>query len=250
MRTRTKAVVAIGLTTVVAAGAVYAAGTAGHFGLNRIERLLSVDQDRDKRVSAQEFEAAEAKRFVARDLNKDGILTAEELAAFSQRFGRRKGWSDRLFERSDADKDGKLSKQEFEQDQKAMFARLDKNGDGKLTSDESPRWFNRRAANRGADTQTLEDVLARAERRFAAMDTNSDGTVLKNEIDAAAAERQAHRVKREMHRFDANRDGKITQDEYMMSAKRRFSALDLDDDGRISADDMSPSVRSEWNKAK
>lgn len=250
MQTGTKAVVAIGLMTGLAAGAVYAAGKAGHFGLSRIERLLSVDQDQDRRVSAQEFEAAEVRRFAARDLNKDGILTAEELAAFSQRFGRRTGWSDRLFERSDADKDGKLTKQEFEQGQKAMFARLDKNGDGKLSSDESPRWFNRNAANRGAGAQTLEEVLARAEKRFSAMDTNSDGTVLKSEIDAAAAERQAYRVRREMHRFDADRDGKITQDEYMMPAKRRFSALDLDNDGRISADDMSPSVRSEWNKAK
>ena len=250
MRTGAKAVIAVSLVTGLAAGAVYAAGRAGNLGFNRIQRLLALDQDQDKLVSVQEFEAAQVRRFAARDLNKDGALVADELAKSPHRPWRGAGRTDRLFERSDTDKDGKLTRQEFEQGEKTMFARRDKNGDSKLSSDEAPRWFNRRGASAGTGVQTLEDLLARAAKRFSAMDTNSDGTVQKSEIEVADAERQAYRVKREMHRFDANRDGKITQEEYMIPAKRRFTAIDLDNDGRISAEDMPPGVRSEWNKAK
>ena len=41
-----------------------------------------------------------------------------------------------MFERMDADRDGKLTLAEFSAREEKLFARLDKNGDGVITRDE------------------------------------------------------------------------------------------------------------------
>lgn len=249
MRNSPKVLAVGGVFLSLAVGAGLAAGPSGPMG-NRFGRLLILDQDHDKAVTEQEFEAQQSRRFAERDANKDGVLGADEIARSTRRKSNGANYAQRLFQRFDADKDGKLTWAEFEQGEKASFAKRDKNTDGKLTGEETSRWFNRRGAPRPGGTQTLDEVLARSKTRFVTLDTNADGTVLLTEVEAADAERQAYRVKREMHRFDANHDGKVTQDEYMMPAKRRFSSLDLDNDGRISASDLPPNVRVEWSTSK
>jgi Ca2+-binding EF-hand superfamily protein len=51
-----------------------------------------------------------------------------------------------------------------------------------------------------------------------------------------------------MHRSDADKDGRITLDEFTARAAKRFATLDLNNDGRIAADDLPPGERWSWDK--
>ena len=242
-------VLAAGGIMALAAGGVVAAEKSGGFDGNRFGRLMSLDRDQDRAVSAAEFDQGQERRFAERDTNKDGVLKADEIVFTRARPG--KGDRiERMMKRFDTNADGRLTKDEFDQGQKSSFAKRDKNADGKISADEAPRWFVRRGGANRQGNETLDDVISRGALRFKSMDANADGVVERGEIEAAEAVRRDYQIKREMHRFDANHDGTVTKDEYMMPAKRRFSLLDLDDDGRITAADLPPSIRSEWKASK
>lgn len=101
-----------------------------------------------------------------------------------------------LLEHSDANDDGKISKEEFKGPDE-MFDRLDKNGDGTLTEDEATA-----AGNRGGQ-----------QARFAQMDP-------------------AERWKGMLERFDKDNDGKISEAEFE-GPDKIFGFLDRNDDGVI-----------------
>lgn len=61
----------------------------------------------------------------------------------------RKSQTDQLFEQYDADKDGKLSKEEVPAEMQSFFDTLDKNEDGFLTKDEIPEMGGRGGRGRG-----------------------------------------------------------------------------------------------------
>jgi Ca2+-binding EF-hand superfamily protein len=102
------------------------------------------DTDKDGKISKAESEANQQRRFQQMDANVDGFVTQEEAkAAFDKmRADHPKpadGQADKgqgFINRLDADKDGKISKAEWDQGGQQMFAKLDKNTDGKLTPDE------------------------------------------------------------------------------------------------------------------
>lgn len=101
------------------------------------------DTDKDGKIAAAESAAAEAKRFRQMDADADGFVTVEEAKVAFDKLRAEHGMSDgkgnRFFDRADADKDGKISKAEWEQGGQTMFAKLDKNADGKITPDEMKR---------------------------------------------------------------------------------------------------------------
>lgn len=98
--------------------------------------------------------------------------------------------------------------------------------------------------------------------RFAALDTNGDGVITREEADAgSAARRQAidangdgeisfeemaaqvrsRREERARERFaelDANGDGRVTVDELPDRGARMFDLLDADDDGRVTREEI------------
>jgi predicted dienelactone hydrolase len=61
----------------------------------------------------------------------------------------RKSYADQMFEQYDADKDGKISKEEAPEQLQAFFDTLDKNEDGFLTKDELAEIAGRGRSNRG-----------------------------------------------------------------------------------------------------
>lgn len=65
------------------------------------------------------------------DTNADNVLSAEEIAAASER-------GKAMLERADTDKDGRVTRAEIEASMAAMVDRFDKNGDGVISEDERP----------------------------------------------------------------------------------------------------------------
>lgn len=103
----------------------------------RANRILArLDRDGDARASLAETARAGriGRRFERADADRDGLLTAAEIAAAAERHGARR--IERLVRRADADGDGRVSKSEATKVAEARFERLDQNGDGLLQAAE------------------------------------------------------------------------------------------------------------------
>jgi Ca2+-binding EF-hand superfamily protein len=177
--------------------------------------------------------------FTQLDSDSDGFVTRDEVAAEKQ------GLLRRLLRISDANKDGKLDRDEFVAglkstrpqrrsepladtrpepggfDPAAMFRRMDANGDGIVTLDEIPS--DRREGFAG--------LLSRA-------DTNGDGKLSRDEFDKARS-LFAGRFGRGSAQNDPN-----DRPESAPAASAVFLALDRDGDGRLSADEIRNSPDS------
>lgn len=102
-------------------------------------------------------------------------------------------------------------------------------------------WRGEHRGNRG------QGGMERRIARFKALDKNGDGSIDKVELQSASDEEVAYRVRRLMHSLDADKNGKISREEFLAPAKRRFARMDLNDDGKITADDLPPGRRSRWS---
>lgn len=72
-----------------------------------------------------------------------------------------------------------------------------------------------------------------------AADTNSDGVLSRDEIEALALKRIVSRAADRMERrLDVNGDGKITLAEVENQRKKEFAALDRNEDGKIDRGEM------------
>ena len=83
-----------------------------------------------------------ADRFFDRlDANQDGALTGDELAVLSSGPAAAMGGGSlrRMIGQSDANNDGRISREEMTAGAERMFKRMDANGDGVLSEDERPR---------------------------------------------------------------------------------------------------------------
>ena len=215
-------------------------------------------------MTQDEFDATTRARFARLDKNSDGVIDASEIEAALARRVERRGkdggrMGQRLMRAFDTDRDGKVTKEEFMASVRARFAQLDLNNDGRITDDDLPpvmrgrnilagegsgRGPGRRILRllRDADTNkdgvvTLDETLAAADKRFARLDRNKDGIVDKADGDALRAETVDYRVKRFIHNFGADSDGKVTKEQFAAKARERFARMDLNNDGTISRDE-------------
>ena len=159
-----------------------------------------------------------------------------------------------LLERSDADDDGKISKDEFKGPDE-VFDRLDKNGDGAITEDEM-----KGAGNRGGqdgrqqmdpaerwksllerfdkdnDGNISEAEFEGPDRVFGFLDKNGDGVITEDEGKQAGGgpggrqtQDAAARFGKMLENWDADGDGQISKDEYK-GRPENFARLDGDGD--------------------
>lgn len=222
---------------------------------NNIDAFVAQhDGNADGRLTWQEFDAFRRSRFDATDANGDGTVDVEEyVQEFEDRMreemeqgrGEQVEQTRRRFAALDADKDGQVSKKEFDasgervwtEGQKAMASKGDAKADEEKTAEAAAR-FDRRP-NRLAlpSSHTAEGFLA-------LYDGNGDGKVERGEFDRARTEQFA--------RTDADRNGRLSQDEYLAEyedrldrhiatqtggsdkqTRVRFGALDTDKDGKM-----------------
>ena len=137
--------------------------------------LLSLDANKDGKVSAEEFINGLKKEFDARDTNKDGVLSADEFVVY---------WCGKTAD----PKASKAKAAKVSQLKGHMMKHIDKNMDGMVTQDECVIFWS---------------------TRFSAADTNKDGKVSKAEFEAV--------LKQAAKRMDANKDGFLAVEEYSLS---------------------------------
>lgn len=233
-------------------------------------------------MTAEDFDTRTRERFARLDKNSDGIVDAAEVEAGMAAMGsRRREIGDmmrgRLQGRFDADRDGKITREEFLARAGREFARVDLDGDGRITDADLPPVMRGRGVLKGeasgipggrgarptggathggmmggglqrliaADANkdgiiTREEVLAEAGKRFVELDRNKDGVVDKADHDAMRKEMTDYRVRRFLHEHGAGTDGKLTREQFQKSAKERFAERDINNDGRVDRQDMMP----------
>lgn len=104
---------------------------------------------------------------------------------------------------ADANSDGAVTKAEMLADVDARFAKLDANKDGKIGKDERPGGGEGRGGRMmsridtdGDGAISLDEQRAQATRRFERVDANKDGTIDQAERDAARDKMRARMERR------------------------------------------------------
>lgn len=103
-------------------------------------------------------------------------------------------------------------------------------------------WLTQVDANKDGAV-SLDEIKTARNARFADFDRDKDGVVNSAEVEAAVREGVERMTKRIVRRFDKDRDGTITRDEFNRFAVERFSWLDLNDDGTVTKDEMPRRMR-------
>ena len=252
--------------------------TGGHGG-NAF--ITAWDDDGDGKVSRAEYETVRKARFAATDGNHDDSLSVEEyLNEYSVRLDRDIAdernaslkQTDTRFKALDKDSDRLVSRAEYDSSGERAFVQLDRNKDGRITTDDSDPAAKQSPRRRsiigmptshnlagmleiydddGDDVLTREQYDTQRAKVFAATDTNQDGKLdhdeYTNEFSARLAQRVEDRrqsqLKQGRVRFkaiDANESGGISRDEYFAMSARMFERTDTNKDGAITQDDPPP----------
>jgi Ca2+-binding EF-hand superfamily protein len=221
----------LALLSCVAVGLATPALAEGPGGL-----FKTADTNKDGVIDQTEFQGSRDKWFADLDTNKDGFITTDELKAFGEKMhaqwqqkhadangsqaqtapdaSRGDRMAQHILARVDTDKDGKISKAEFDTESTALFKLLEKKSDGKIASDEVP------ARHWGKGPQ------------FGMMDTDKDGKVTKAEFTAAEDQM--------FQKLDENGDGVITADEMQAGHHRHHGQDGQMPDGNAPAPEQAP----------
>ena len=158
-------------------------------GTGPMERFAHLDRNSNNQIETYEWDRDRA-AFDRLDLNKDGVLTGDELPAGAPR-GTRETDADSADDRLaflDTNRNGRVERREWD-GSAAAFERLDQNNDGRLTRME-------------IDSAPMSD-------RFANLDLDDDGRITMNEWNWS---------RRTFDEQDLNRDGALTPREFRSGA--------------------------------
>jgi Ca2+-binding EF-hand superfamily protein len=242
----------------------------GGHGNNITAFIAQHDANADGRLTWEEFDAFRRTRFEATDANGDGTVDVEEyVQEFEDRMreemeqgrGEQVEQTRRRFAALDTDNDGHVSRVEFDasgervwsEGQKALAGKPEGKDDGEKTTDGAARFEQRPNRLALPSSHTAEGFLA-------LYDGNGDGKVERAEFDQARATQFA--------RTDADRDGRLSQDEYVAEYEERldrhiatqtggsdkqtrvrFGALDTDKDGRMTFAEYQASGKRTFDAA-
>jgi Ca2+-binding EF-hand superfamily protein len=167
----------------------------------------NLDKNSDGKISRDEFQGP-PQFFDRLDANGDGVITEDEFNRARQWRGDRPRLGDNLVKLLDADNDSKVSRDEFARITD-LFARLDRDGDGMLTSEEltgiavlSPNagnsevsaLFEKYDANKDgklSEEELKADARFNRPQFFRMLDRDKDGFVSKEELGQVLNRQQA-----------------------------------------------------------
>ncbi len=214
------------------------------------------------------FDAQLRERFARLDKNSDGILDAAEIEAGAmERMGGNRGrgpdmgaqpGGQFMLRQLGADKEGKLTKQGFLDRVKARFAEADLNNDGRITEEDLPPMMRGRGVIATENIKnsrmpmlrflhdvevkdgaiTLDAVLASSAKQFDRMDRSKDGIVDQGDFAAMRKDMTDYQVKRFIHRYGADKDGKVTREQFFAKESQRFAEADINGDGVVGRSEM------------
>lgn len=114
---------------------------------------------------------------------------------------------EQMFEKHDANKDGKLTKDEMPEKALRMFDRVDQNKDGAVTK---------------AEAEAAQEKFQKKRH-----------------------ERHGKFQAKMMEKFDTNKDGQVSQAEFTDFSMKKFKEIDADGDGNVTQDEMEKHRESE-----
>jgi len=139
-----------------------------------------------------------------------------------------------------ADQAKPVSRTALSDELNADYADLDADKDGKVTGEEIKARLVRKTE---ADLAVLKKARDDA---FAKLDTNGDGSISKAEFEARAplpaVKDATEMANSNLGRFDADKDGAITQEEFRTPTLTNFDKLDKNKDGTLSVAEQKASV--------
>ncbi|MCC6540131.1 MAG: hypothetical protein IT162_21465 [Bryobacterales bacterium] len=231
-------------------------------------RLIdALDADRDGVISATEWGQAPASLKAALDANRNGAIEGEEMRPPEMRGGpggpppqqqQQPGVLQSLLA-LDANRDGALDKTEVPERMQGIFARGDKNNDGRLTRaeletmtaaseqrnparDGGPPDPVRNALDADRDGVISAAELQAAPAALAKLDRNSDGQLAGDEIRppmrGGRGGNPEEMYKHILEENDANKDGKLAVSELPERMREFLGRADTDRDGFLSLDEM------------
>lgn len=168
---------------------------SGHHGKGRFMSFF--DTNGDDVVTMEEFKSAAAERFTKMDEDTNGSVTREEFRNYISE--KREMWSERRFSKMDANEDGNVSEAEYleyrQKKAQRRFQRMDTDADGVLSSEE---YKNRRSGKKygkhgkgrifskldknGDGVITKDESLSAWTEWFARIDSNNDSVVTAEEV--------------------------------------------------------------------
>ncbi len=182
------------------------------------------------------------------DLNGDGTVTKAEFTTHSKS----------KFAKADLDLDGvwsaseRKAMREARQKERAniRFAKLDQNSDGIISKAELEAIEQNRADKRNS----------RRMKRLKMIDTDGDGNISQAEKEAAIEKRRARRAEkrdarktktRMRHmRLDSDKNGLISQQEFMAHADALFTRMDTNGDGVLTKGEGRKARHKKQNKKR
>ncbi|WP_337880922.1 hypothetical protein [Rheinheimera sp.] len=178
--------------------------------------IRDYDLDKDGVVSAEEFAQVRQQRFSAGDENKDGVLQLDEYV---------NEYANRLDKRLHAEREGQVKQTH------TRIGALDKDKSGSIS---------------------LAEYQGSGDRAFGFIDTNKDGVISKADPAPKRENTQkpepvrarpalvmptTHSVVGMLAMYDKNADGLVTKEEYLAERTAAFQRTDLDGNGDLSAEE-------------